>query len=100
MTKDYVPTITKAVAKEERIELDNGFEYDLLPMSDLSKKTKYDEMCEINKIPIQICGHSLLHIIGTNIDWNSDIMSQKFIFENPNAANKCGCGTSFISKNL
>ena len=46
----------------------NGFEYDLLPMSDLSKKTKYDEMCEINKIPIQICGHSLLHIIGTNID--------------------------------
>ena len=26
MTKDYVPTITKAAAKEERIELDNGFE--------------------------------------------------------------------------
>lgn len=78
----------------------NGFEYDLLPMSDLSKKTKYDEICEINKIPIQICGHSLLHIIGTNIDWNSNVMSQKFIFENPNAANKCGCGTSFISKNL
>jgi len=78
----------------------NGFEYDLLPMSDLSKKTKYDEMCEINKVPIQICGHSLLHIIGTNIDWNSDVMSHKFIFENPNAKSKCGCGTSFHSNKM
>lgn len=78
----------------------NGFEYDLLPMTELSKKTKYDEIFEINKVPIQICGHSLLHIIGTDIDWNEDVMAKKFIFNNPNAINKCGCGTSFNSKNL
>ena len=69
---------------------------DLLPMSDLSKKTKYDEICEINKIPIQICGHSLLHIIGTNIDWNSNVMSQKFIEKSKSTANKCGCGTLYF----
>tara|TARA_B100001564_G_C20407901_1_gene564270 strand:+ start:259 stop:606 length:348 start_codon:yes stop_codon:yes gene_type:complete len=77
----------------------NGFTYDLIPMSELSKKTKYDEICKINDIPIQICGHSLLHIIGTKIDWNEDVMAKKFIFENPNAGNKCGCGTSFNPKN-
>ena len=78
----------------------NGFEYNLLPITELNKQTKYDEICKINNITIQICGSSLLHIIGTNIDWNEDIMSQKFIFTNPNAGNKCGCGTSFHSKQL
>ena len=78
----------------------NGFEYDLVPMAELTKKTKYDEICEINNIPIQICGNGLLHIIGTKIDRNENVMTKKFIFQNPNASFKCGCGSSFQSKNL
>ena len=54
----------------------NGFTYDLLPMSEMKKKTKYDEICKIDDIPIQICGHSLLNVIGTKIDWNEDVMGK------------------------
>jgi len=76
----------------------NGFTYNLEPMSEVKKKTKYDEICKINDIHIQICGHSLLNVIGTKIDWDEDIMAKKFIFKNPNVENNCGCGTSFNPK--
>ena len=31
----------------------------------------------------------------TNIDWKEDYMGNRFVFENPNASSKCGCGTTF-----
>ena len=39
-----------------------------------------------------------MHLIGTEIDWNQDIMGESFKFDNPNASMKCGCGTSFSIK--
>ena len=39
-----------------------------------------------------------MHILGTEIDWKEDIMGQGFVFDNPMAQAKCGCGTSFSSK--
>ena len=42
----------------------------------------------VNDINIQICGNSLCGIIGTNIDWNINNISSKFIFNNPNKLNK------------
>lgn len=57
-------------------------EYDLIPMTELKKITKNDEICKINDINIQICGNSLSGLIGTIID--KDKTSSKFIFNNPN----------------
>ena len=48
---------------------------------------------------IHVCGKSLMHILGTEIDWQNDIMGQTFKFNNPMAASSCGCGTSFNSFN-
>ena len=38
---------------------------------------------------------SLDYIRGTVMDFEGDVMSQKFTFKNPNATGACGCGISF-----
>lgn len=71
----------------------SGFEYYLKPCSESPKK--YDELIKVDDINIKIDGDSMLHILGTEIDWEDNIMGKKFIFTNPNAEFKCGCGKSF-----
>ena len=44
---------------------------------------------------MEVCSKSLLHVLGTNIDWEKTIMGETFTFNNPNASGTCGCGTSF-----
>ena len=46
-----------------------------------------------------LCGKSLLHIIGTNIDYKEDIMGSRFDFSSEQIDSKCGCGTSVNFKN-
>jgi iron-sulfur cluster assembly accessory protein len=74
----------------------NGFEYRF----NLShpKLDKGDENIVIDGVEIQICGKSLMYLLGTEIDWKTDIMGSTFYFNNPNAQSTCGCGTSFSPK--
>lgn len=37
---------------------------------------------------------------GATLGWSDNLLSGGFTFENPNAARSCGCGTSFLPKNL
>lgn len=71
----------------------NGLKYNLQPFSGEPKKR--DEMVVLDDLKINICGKSLLYLLGTNIDWKEDYMGNRFVFENPNASSKCGCGTTF-----
>ena len=71
----------------------NGYNYIIEPKS---LNDKLSEKVEINsKITMEVCSKSLLHILGTNIDWEKTIMGETFTFSNPNAEGTCGCGTSF-----
>ena len=73
----------------------NGFEYDIRPMS----KPEGDDAIHVQDgLRVHICGKSLLYLIGTHIDWKKNIMGETFVFENPNAVSKCGCGTSFSAQ--
>ena len=36
-----------------------------------------------------------LYLYGMEIDWQGGLNSRGFTFQNPNASNTCGCGTSF-----
>ena len=86
----------------------NGFTYKFSPSNEMPDKL--DEVyCLKEKInnlkdietpleSIHVCGMSLMHILGTEIDWKKDIMGETFIFNNPMAQSSCGCGTSFNSK--
>lgn len=71
----------------------NGFNYQLEPTND--KPEKLDEIVKIDDLEIHVCGKSLIYILGTEIDWNVDIMGSTFKFNNPNASSNCGCGSSF-----
>ena len=38
---------------------------------------------------------SLLYLNGTVLDYDTNLMSKGFVFNNPNAKTTCGCGSSF-----
>ena len=71
----------------------NGFNYVLKPTNEAPKKL--DVIVPYENINIIIDDSSVLHLLGTTINWKKDIMGETFHFKNPNAASNCGCGTSF-----
>jgi len=38
---------------------------------------------------------SLLYLNGTILDYDTNLISKGFVFNNPNAKTTCGCGSSF-----
>ena len=70
----------------------NGFEYNFEPINTFSNDSN---IVVEDDLKIEVCEHSLFHILGTKIDWDEDVMGRRFIFENPMAQASCGCGTSF-----
>lgn len=74
----------------------NGFNYKLKPT--FQEKHMNEEFVNINdKNKLFVCDKSLMHLLGTEIDWKKTIMGEAFNFTNPMAASSCGCGTSFSS---
>ena len=72
----------------------SGFEYKFQILQEDKKPNKIDDVVKVDDINLYVCGTSLMHIIGTNIDYKEDIMGSRFDFTNDNISNKCGCGTS------
>jgi len=40
---------------------------------------------------------SFLYLNGTTLEYEETLMRQGFVFQNPNAARNCGCGSSFTA---
>lgn len=53
-----------------------------------------DEIVESNGIKILIEPKSILFLLGSEIDYQVDKLSSKFVFRNPNETDACGCGES------
>jgi iron-sulfur cluster assembly accessory protein len=69
-----------------------GLQYDLKPESG---PTESDIVIDAFGVPFYLHPMVLPYIKGTRIDYVSSLMEGGFKFINPNAANTCGCGTSF-----
>ena len=71
----------------------SGFQYQL----ELCNKpiTKNDELVIEDNVKIKINNGDLFMLLGTEIDWEDNIMGKRFTFSNPNADFTCGCGKSF-----
>ena len=71
----------------------NGFSYKL----DFAKKNQVDdlEFVEKNNIKVFIDPKAILFLMGTEMDYQKDKLSSKFVFNNPNQTSTCGCGESF-----
>ena len=53
-----------------------------------------DEVAEENGIKVIIDPKAILFLLGTEIDFVTEKLSQRFVFNNPNQTDACGCGES------
>ncbi len=53
-----------------------------------------DEVVEDKGVTILIEPKAVLFLIGTEIDYEVNRLSAKFVFKNPNETDACGCGES------
>lgn len=57
---------------------------------------KFDERVKQDGVEVLIDSRALFSVIGSEMDWQEDRMSAKFVFNNPNIKDACGCGESFM----
>ena len=54
-----------------------------------------DKVFEKDGVQIICDSKSLLYLAGTELDFSDGLNGTGFVFNNPNAKRKCGCGSSF-----
>ena len=54
-----------------------------------------DQVFEDHGVKVIIDPKSLIYLDGTEVDFAREGLNEGFKFNNPNAANECGCGESF-----
>ena len=71
----------------------SGMNYILRPIErDINERDKVIKSGDLNLI---VPFSSFVYLIGTEIDFSSDLLNGGFKFTNPQASRSCGCGTSF-----
>ena len=72
-----------------------GFEYDWGTISDARDIEEGDEIIATNEgFNFVISKHSLMFLIGTEVDYVKSLVGSNFEIRNPNAQSSCGCGVS------
>ena len=69
----------------------SGFSYIL--GFDMPKEN--DETFEVNGIGVVMQKAHAIYLLGIEIDWVEGLQNRGFTFNNPNATDTCGCGSSF-----
>ena len=69
----------------------SGFTYVL----GFDEKQEGDEVFEISGIPVVMKKAHALYVMGMEIDFVNGLDNRGFKYNNPNATDTCGCGTSF-----
>ena len=71
----------------------NGHSYKL----DFAKKNEIEnlEYVEKKNIKVFIDPKATMFLIGSEMDYSSDKLASRFVFNNPNEKSTCGCGESF-----
>ena len=68
-----------------------GMEY---VMDYAEARDAFDELVEDKGVTILIEPKAVLFLIGTEIDYETTRLASKFVFNNPNQTDACGCGES------
>ncbi|MGR4001206.1 MAG: iron-sulfur cluster assembly accessory protein [Alphaproteobacteria bacterium] len=70
----------------------NGLSY---YMEHAHERNPTDHEVEVDGLRLFVDTSSVLYLIGSEVDWQSDSLRAGFVFRNPNEAARCGCGESF-----
>ena len=49
----------------------------------------------LDEFKVLVDSMSMQYLQGATIKYKTELMGSNFVIENPNATNKCGCGSSF-----
>ncbi len=60
-----------------------------------AEQREADKVIEQEGIRLFIDGKSLFYLMGTQLDFTDGLNGRGFVFNNPQAAKTCGCGSSF-----
>jgi iron-sulfur cluster assembly protein len=71
----------------------SGFSYIL----GFDGKKQSDQEFEVKGIRILMEKAHAIHLVGMEIDFIDSLNNRGFTFNNPNASETCGCGTSFAT---
>lgn len=55
---------------------------------------KFDEVVEDNGVKIVVDAKAVLFLLGSVVDYETEVLHSKFVFRNPNQTDACGCGES------
>ncbi|MCB0570365.1 MAG: iron-sulfur cluster assembly accessory protein [Phaeodactylibacter sp.] len=69
----------------------SGFSYIL--GFDLPKEN--DDIYEVSGVRVLMQKAHAIYLLGMEIDWEDGLNNRGFSFNNPNATDTCGCGSSF-----
>lgn len=69
----------------------SGFTYVL----GFDEKKENDDEFDVSGIKVYMNRAHALYLLGIEIDWLDGLNNRGFQFNNPNASDTCGCGTSF-----
>ena len=59
------------------------------------EKNPNDEIIEDKGVKVFVDSAAVMYLLGTEMDYKKDELSSSFVFNNPNATERCGCGESF-----
>lgn len=53
-----------------------------------------DELVEDKGVRIVVESKAVLFLLGSEVDYETTLLHEKFVFRNPNQTDACGCGES------
>jgi iron-sulfur cluster assembly protein len=83
---------TKGIRIAVRTKGCSGLSYTIEYADEIQKG---DEIVEAHGVTLFIDPKAILFIIGTEMDYEDQIVQSGFTFRNPNEKGRCGCGESF-----
>ncbi|HOY14936.1 MAG TPA: iron-sulfur cluster assembly accessory protein [Saprospiraceae bacterium] len=69
----------------------SGFSYVL----GFDEQKDKDQVYEVSGVKVLMEKAHAIYLLGMEIDWHDGLNNRGFVFNNPNAKESCGCGTSF-----
>jgi iron-sulfur cluster assembly protein len=102
LTERAARQVEKILARENpdeklylRVAVDGGGCSGLSYKLGLDHRTEEDKIFESHAVEILVAPKHLMYVEGMQIDYPDGLDARGFTFENPNAVENCGCGTSF-----
>ena len=61
------------------------------------RKREHDKRFDLDGITIYMDKRHGMYLMGTTVDYHDGLNARGFTFNNPNATETCGCGSSFAA---